>query len=194
MRLQGGKKYLLLLVLTVGFLAVAPLPEVVAADNGDGWRPTYDLVMRWVNFVILAAVIIKFGRRPLMEFLDGRKEEIAYELRRLEQEKQAVMQQVAEMRQQIEASESRYEKMKERIVRQGQDRKQSIITEAQRESLLLMEGAQNHIDNRLRSARRQLRSEIIDLAVERATQQLPGMVTEEDNRNLLDKFLERTNI
>ena len=32
--------------------------EVLAADGN--WRPVYDLVMRWVNFLILAFLLFKF--------------------------------------------------------------------------------------------------------------------------------------
>ena len=179
-------RMLLVIVLVFGLAT-----EGLAADPDDNWRATYDLVMRWVNFLILAAIIVKFGRRPLMSFLSGRKEEIEYELRRLEEEKEAVLQKVSEMRQQIEENEIRYEQIKERFVSQGQNRKQAIIDEARLESRILLEGTKNLIDNRLRSAKQKLRAEIIDLAVEKAMQKLPELVTDEDNRRLLDYFLKR---
>ena len=179
------------LMLVTFYLAFGLVPDAVAADGGDSWRATYDLIMRWVNFIILAAVIVKFGRRPLMNFLTGRKEEIAYELRRLEEEKQAVLHKVGEMRRQIEESESRFEQIRERIIRQGRSRKQALIEEAHRESRMLMESARNHIDNRLRQAKRKLRAEIIDLAADKAIQKLPDEITEEDNRMLVEKYLQR---
>ena len=185
-----NKACFLWLMLFVLFLAFGPVPEGIAAGNGGTWRTTYDLVMRWVNFLILAAIIVKFGRRPLMDFLNGRKEEIAYELRRLEEKKQAVLQKVGDMQQQLEDSQARYEQIKERIIRQGRNRKQAIIDEAHRESRLLMEATKSHIDNRLRSAKRELRAEIIDLAVDKATQKLPKVLTDKDNRRLLEKFME----
>ena len=176
------------LISCLSVLALAP--EALAADSGGDWRTTYDLVMRWVNFIILAAVIVKFGRRPLMDFLTGRKGEVAYELRRLEEEKEALLEKVGEMRQKIEASESRYEQIKERIIAQGNNRKQAIIDDAQRESRILMETAKNHIENRLRTAKRTIRAEIIDMAVSRAMQELPAKVTAEDNRKLVEKLIE----
>jgi len=175
----------------VFFLAFGLVPEAMAADSGESWRVTYDLVMRWVNFLILAAIIVKFGRRPLKNFLSGRKEEIAYELRRLEEEKTALLQKVAEMHRQVEDSEARLEQVKERIIEQGRNRKQSIIDEAHRESRVLMESTKNLIDNRLRSAKQKLRAEITDLAVEKAIRRLPGQLTEEDHRKLVEKFIER---
>ena len=181
------------LIFFVFFSAFGLVPEVAAADNGDGWRTTYDLVMRWVNFLILAAIIVKFGRRPLINFLSGRKEEIAYELRRLEEEKEAVLKKVSEVRQQIEDSEARHEQIKERIIAQGRSRKQAIIDDAHRESQILMESARNHIDNQLRTAKRNIRAEMIDLAVDKAMRKLPEKVSPEDNRKLVEKLIERAN-
>jgi len=179
------------LLLFVYFSVFGLAPEVMAADSGGSWRTTYDLVMRWVNFLILAAIIVKFGRRPLMNFLTGRKEEIAYELRRLEEEKEAVLQKVDEMRQQIEDSESRYIQIKERIVAQGRSRKQAIIDEAHRESRVLMESTRDQINNQLRKAKQKIREEIIDRAVEKAMEILPGKITAEDNHKLVEKLIER---
>ena len=185
------KTFLSWLALIICLSVFGLAPDALAADSGGDWRTTYDLVMRWVNFVILAATIVKFGRRPLMDFLTGRKEEVAYELRRLEEEKEALLEKVGEMRRQIEDSESRYEQIKKRIVAQGNNRKQAIIDEAQRESRILMETAKNHIENRLRTAKRTIRAEIIDLAVDKAMQELPAMVTAEDNRKLVEELIER---
>ena len=191
MKPVGCKVCFFWVMILVCLLAIVPVPDVMAADGSDSWRVTYDQIMRWVNFIILAAVIIKFGRRPLMNFLSGRQEEIAYEIRRLEKEKEAVMQKVGEMQRQMADSDKRYEQMKERIIAHGGARKQAIIDEAHRESRVLMETTRNHIQNQLRSAKRKLRAEIIDLAVDKAIQRLPGEVTAEDDRKLVEKFIER---
>ena len=187
----NGNVFLAGLMLFLVLSAFGWVPEAVAADRGESWRTTYDLVMRWVNFLILAAVIVKFGRRPLINFLSGRKEEIAYELDRLNEEKEAVMQEVGEMRRQIQDSEARYEQIKERIITQGRSRKQAIIDEARRESRILMDSTRNHIDNQLRAAKRNIRAEIIDLAAEKAMQALPGQVTDQDHRKLVERLIER---
>ncbi len=191
MKFERGKICFTWLVFFVFFLAFGLVPEALSADSGESWRTTYDLVMRWVNFLILVAIIVKFGRRPLKNFLSGRKEEIAYEMRRLEEEKTALFNQVEEMRRQVEESEARFEQIKDRIIEQGRNRKQAIIDDANRESQVLMDSTKNLIDNRLRSAKQKLRAEIIDLAIDKAIRRLPSEVTEEDHRKLVEKFIER---
>ena len=44
--------------------------DAQAADGTGDWRPVFDLVMRWVNFLILAFLLIKFSRVPIKNFLE----------------------------------------------------------------------------------------------------------------------------
>lgn len=173
-------------------LLIFLVPGALAAGQTGGWRPTYDLIMRWLNFVILVLVLVKFAWRPLVDFLTGKKEEIAHDIRRMEEEKEQAARKVAEAHKKIEDSSVRFENLKERIIRQGEKRKQAIIAEAQSESKILLESVKRKIDSQVRQAKSTLRSEIIDMAVNLAIERLPGQVTEKDNQKLLDQFLKST--
>lgn len=164
-----------------------------AAEPAGGFRPTWDLIMRWVNFIILVAVIVKFARRPLADFISGKRDEVAYELKRLEEQKNEATERVQEVYSQLSQSRERFEKIKVRIVKQGQDRKQEIIDQAQNESRILLEGTRRKIDHQLQQARVKLRSEMVDSAVDLALERLPQQITEEDNQKLLEKYLSETN-
>ena len=75
-----------LIILTVLFFLLAGAVEVLAAEGGGGWRPTYDIIMKWVNFGILAFIFFKFARRPLKNFLSDKKNEISLQIKKLEDE------------------------------------------------------------------------------------------------------------
>jgi len=173
-------------------LVILLAPGALAADPSGDWRPTYDLIMRWLNFVILALVLIKFARRPLIDFMTGKKEEIAHNIKRMEKEKEQAALKVAEVHKKLADSSIRFENLKERIIRQGEKRKQAIIAEAHRESEILLEGAKRKIDSQVLQAESTLRSEMIDMAVNAAIERLPGQLTENDNKKLLDQFLKST--
>ena len=70
--------------------------DVLAAENSGGWRPIFDLAMRWINFLILAFLIIKFSRVPIKKFLAGKKQDIADEIGGLEAEKEEILRQIDE--------------------------------------------------------------------------------------------------
>ena len=167
-------------------------PALAAAESSGGFRPTWDLIMRWVNFIILVAVIVKFGRRPLADFIAGKRDEIAYELKRLEEQKEAASARAKEVYHQLDDSRERLERIKARIIKQGRARQQEIIDQARSESRLLLEGTRRKVDYQLQEAKQKLRSEMVDSAVDLALERLPQQITAADNQKLLEKYLTDT--
>ena len=170
--------------------AAALIPAAAwAADGGGDWRPTYDLIMRWVNFLILVFVIVKFARVPLRNFLSGQKDTITREIQEMEASRQAAQAKIAEINQQLDEITGRMEKMKTRIVAQGEKRKQEIIDTAQQESRIMLESAKVKIAGRINTATQTIRNEMVDIAVQLAMQKLPQEITSSDNDRLLDHYL-----
>ena len=163
--------------------------EVLAADNSGDWRPIFDLVMRWVNFLILAFVLIKFSRAPIKKFLDGKQQDIADEIGGLEAEKEEVLRQIDDSKKQLENSRHRLSDLKKRIVARGEKNRQMIIEAAEQESKILLKSAQQKINNRIVEARRELKTELVDAAIALATKLLPEKITEEDNQKFIDAFM-----
>ena len=159
-----------------------------AAEMAGDWRPIYDLAMRWVNFIILAFIIVKFGRAPLKNFLQGRQADVARQIEELEQEKNDVLAEVDRNLKAIDTSQERFEKMKTRIMRQGEKRKHAIIEAGKRESTILISGAQRKIENQIRMAEERLRSELIDAAFGIALERLPTVVNAADNERQIEAF------
>ena len=163
--------------------------EVQAADSSGDWRPLFDLVMRWVNFLILAFLLIKFSRAPIKKFLADKKQAIADQIGELETEKDQILRQIEESKQQLKNSQKRLSELKERIVAQGEKNKQKMIAEAELESKMLLKSAKEKMDHRIVEARQVLKAELIDTAIARAIEMLPGKITEEDNRKFIDVFV-----
>ena len=100
--------------------------EALAADSSDGWRPVFDLIMRWANFLILAFLLIKFSRLPIKSFLEGKKEDIAREIEKLEADKNQILLEIDENNKQIENSKERLAQLKKTIIAQGEKNKIKI--------------------------------------------------------------------
>jgi len=159
-----------------------------AAEAGD-WRPTYDLVLRWLNFLILVFVIVKFGRRPLLDFLKGKQEEIGTQIERIEKEKEEISAAADAARRQLEESAQRLEKIKQRIIERGEKRKLEIIAEAREEGRHIMESAHRKVEGTILQAKNKIRQEMIDKAVGIALERLPAEITAQDNEKLFERFL-----
>lgn len=164
--------------------------NALAAETTKNWRSTFDLVMRWLNFVIIAFVLVKFGRKPIKDFFANRRQEIDHQIKKYEQQKEAAEEKIAEAIQMLNNSIARFEKIKKRIVEDGEKKKQQIIEGARQESRILLEGTQQKIGNQIVEARNLIRSELIESAIALAEKRLPEEITAADEQKLLDHFME----
>ena len=167
-------------------------PDAFAAETAENWRTTYDLVMRWVNFAIIAILLVKFAKTPLRDFLADQKGQIERRIKGYEQQKEAVEEKIAENQKMLADSIARFEKIRQMIIESGERKKQEIIEDAQRESQMLLEATQHKIEHQIREARNIIRSELIDAAIALAEKRLPSEITAADEQKLTDLFLAKT--
>lgn len=175
-------------LLPLGASLVFPL-QALAADGGGGWRSTYDMVMMWVNFVILVALLVKFLRRPLGRYLASQRDAIKNAFDDLEAEKARINHDIQALRESMEARRQKAEERHRRIVAQARRERRDIIETAREEAQRRIAKARQQIDARHREARTKLRNEIIDAAVAKAMSELPHQVTPEEEQAWVSLFL-----
>lgn len=179
--------------LTVVFaMLISSSPDALAAETTNNWRSIFDLVMRWVNFVIIAFVLVKFGRKPIKDFFSNRREKIDQQIKKYEQQKEAATEKIEEANQMLKDSMARFEKIKTRIIEEGEKKKLQIIEGAREESMILLAGTRQKIENQILEARNLIRSELIDSAIALAEKRLPEEITAVDEQKLIDHFMEST--
>ena len=98
--------------------------NALASESGANWRPTFDLVMIWLNFGIFAFLLVKYLKTPLINFLRGRQDELTREINRLEEKRDQISQKIHETQQRFEKSEAHYETIKANIITQGEEKKE----------------------------------------------------------------------
>ncbi len=163
--------------------------DALASEGSGGWRPIYDEILLWINFGIIAFVFVKYGKTPLMNFLRGQKEKIAQDIERVEQKKEKAANRIKEIQKVLDEKDARFAIIKDRIVRQGERKKQEIVESAQQQSKMMLNDARRRIDSQFGQAKRAFRAELIDAAIELAMQRLPQEITDEDNDKFSDQYL-----
>jgi F-type H+-transporting ATPase subunit b len=160
-----------------------------ADEGGSTWRSTYDEVMLWLNFGILAFLVVKYGRAPLIAFLRGEAKRTAEEIERVEESKRRTDAKVQEMTSAVENRRERLQSLKERLIQEGERQRSEIIESARSESRIMLEQTRLRIDHQIVEARDRLKAELIDRAVEAALGRLPGVMTADDQKNLVETFI-----
>lgn len=170
------------------FLSLLFLPGMALASSPE-WRANYDLVMKWINFIILAGVIFKYGRTPIKQFLTGQKEDLASEMQKLEEEKATCLSEISSAKIHAEENKQKLVAMKERLIAQGESRKQAIIDQAQSQGAIMIEAAHAKMETRILQAKNMLKLELADMAFDQAIDKLPGLITDADNQMFLDDYM-----
>jgi F-type H+-transporting ATPase subunit b len=164
----------------------------LAAETANNWRSTFDLVMRWLNFLIIVFVLVKYGRKPIRDFFSNRRKEIDQQIKKYEQQKEATAKKIEEANKLLKNSVARFEKIKKRIIEDGEKKKQQVIEDARQESMILLRGTRQKIENQITEARNLIRSELIDSAIALAEKKLPKEITAVDEQKLIDQFMKST--
>lgn len=155
-------------------------------------RATWDLVMRWVNFLILAAVIIKYARAPVIDFLKGKRAETARIIEDIEEKKRSAEDKIKARQIELQASKKRLKLIQDRIISEGQRQKEKMIADAQRESRMMLETAHTKVSGQIRDAHHTIRLELIEMATEKALEKMPLMITEEDHDQMIRLWIEQS--
>ena len=163
--------------------------DAFAEEGGGNWRKTYDMVMLWVNFGILSFVVVKFGKKPLMGFLRMRRDEIAAEIKDLENQKTLVTEKINEARKAMVESDARFAELKETIVRMGEKRRQDLIADAERESEFMMSLAEQKVGGYILAAKKNFKDKLVDAAINLAMTRLPDHMTEADRQDRFESYV-----
>mgnify|MGYP001089497298 CR=1 FL=1 len=168
-----------------------PISAVLAwAAEGEGsWRATYDLVMMWVNFGILAFLLVKYVRAPLLNMLKGEAEKTAAGLTHAQTGKEQADRTIEETLRALETARERMRGIQEKILAEGVRERQRIIDSARHESDLLLERTHQKIEAQIAEARLSLKRDLVDRAVGLAMERLPAEITTEEQHRMVDRFV-----
>jgi len=178
-----------IVLVSTGTLLLFSAAPAWAEDGTREWRPIYDVIMRWINFGILAYFLVKVVGPILVNFLSDQQADIRSKIDKTQKEKDDIVAKLQDAKESLENSGPRLEEIRCRIVEQGEKRKQSIIEDANEQNRLMMKNARQRIDNMIGQARQKLVNELLDMAMEKAVERLPREITEEDNQRLIEKYL-----
>lgn len=176
-------------LLAAGIFFLCMIGPAWAGESTSQWRPVYDLVMRWINFGILAFILIRYGGPPLVNFLRNQKTDIEKKIDQVQKQNEEMAGMVRKAQQELQESASRLDEIKARIIEMGEHQKQEIIEESKSQSRLMLESARHRIDYQIHQAHEKLRLELLDMAMAAALEKLPGEITPEDDRKIIDKYL-----
>lgn len=157
-------------------------PLTAWASEGTGRSPVYDLVMKFVNFGILAGILFYFLRKPVSQGLADRRENIRRELEEARQAKAAAEARYREYKERVANLEAEIRQLRADFETEGERQKERIIAEGRQAAESVRRQAEATGANEVKRARDELRAEVADLAVQLAEELLRKAYTVDDQK------------
>lgn len=190
MNLRINKSILAETMLLVGVCwFFAPYAEVLAADELSLGRKLWDNSLLFINFGILVFLFLKYGRKPLVDYLRGVRKDVESDLNKVETRlSHATSLRDAEL-DKLEGIQAHLDKIREDILELGRHEKEKHIEEGKIAAENMIQHAKNYAHNKIQEAKKVVADEMIDRAFSTVEKVLVKEFSPKDNENVIDQFL-----
>lgn len=168
----------------------AALPAL-AAEEISIVRHWWDFGWRIANFLILAFLIYKLGKQPLLDFLRGQRSLVELEENKLRKAKQEALAEQRALNARMSKMAATLKEFEEGISIIAAKQRGDMLADAKTEAALILDRAELWARQALADAKRQLAEEMLGQAGEIAAQKLAEAVTAEDRAKFFAEFEKR---
>ena len=159
-----------------------------ASEGASEGRKLWNSIMLWVNFGIMVFFFLKFGKKPLMNFLHGESEKIEKDLDEVNSQLQKARSHMDAEAERLEKIDGRLKEIRENILSIGQREKAKIIEKAKNTANQMIEDAKKESQYQFIIAKKGLGEEMLDIAISLVVERLKTGMSAMDNEKIIDRF------
>ncbi len=141
------------------------------------------------SFIVLVAVLSKFGWKPMIQALSEREDKIRSALEQADKARLEASELLKKNEENMARAEEEYQKMMRDSRAMADKVKEEILGKAREQAQQELQRATEEIQRNVDSARQQLRSEVADLAVRAAEKILDETLDAQKQKKVVDSFL-----
>ncbi len=179
-------------LLALGMALMAD-PAWAKAEEVSTFRQIWDQVWLIINFLILAFLIYKLAKQPLIDFLNGQRNLVSIDLDEVTKLRKAAQAELKALRRKTDCLGQELVQFEDQAARAAAKERDHILDQAKRESDLIIERAEHWAEQSLRKAKSELAAEIVELASQIAEEKLKENIGADDKKRLLDQFNQSMN-
>jgi F0F1-type ATP synthase membrane subunit b/b' len=163
------------------------LKDINWFDITNTKQPPYIAML--FNFALLIWIYIRFGKKPIQEGLESRREEIAKEIEEAQRMKKEAKARAKKYQALLAGLAEELEATKLGLIEAGRADKDRIVREAEEKAVRMRKDAVFMLDQEIRQMKVDLVKETVDVAVAAAEELLKKRITQADQERLADEFL-----
>ena len=193
------KRILALLALSVVICATASIAmaQEEQAEKAKGAEAQHEeesafhVVARWANFAVLFGGLIYLLRKPMGEFFQNRRNDIASGLQRAQDAQSGAKARMDEIEQRLANLTADMAALKAEAEKESLLDREKILSEARREVERVVEQSHQEILRVARTVERQIKETIADQVMERASNTLRSEMTQDDEKRVVVRFIKK---
>ncbi|MFO7153507.1 MAG: F0F1 ATP synthase subunit B [Caldicoprobacter oshimai] len=151
------------------------------------WTFIFNIVNTIILFIFLKWLLFK----PIKNFLDRRTQRFEAKIEELKKRESEIEENKRLSREELEKVRQQVKTIMEQAERIAQERIQEAQQEAQRQAEAILEQARRQIEQEREQAVEAVKAQAVNLAVELASKVLQSHITPEQNKAIIEKFLEK---
>ena len=156
-----------------------------------GSESIWSWVFKFVNFIVLAGILVKFAGKPLKEYLENRHRTIKNKLEEAERMLREAEALRVEYEKKIAKLDEEVAAFKETVVAQAEKEKKKILDEAAYLASKIKEQAKLTYEQEAKEAIDKIKEEIARQTIEKAEKIVMEKLTKDDHNRMVGEFIEK---
>jgi F-type H+-transporting ATPase subunit b len=178
--------YFLLFVFLTSFAYASGGSE--GGHEGNKW---FEFAWKTLDFIVLVGFLYWLLAAKIKDFFAGRRKEIKESLDKSAQQKTEAEEKYREYSEKVDKASAEIDGVFEMIKAQGVAEKQKIIEDAEKVARKIKEDAQARIEQELKKASDQLKTEAVLLSSQMAEDILKKNITAQDNEAMVKEYMDK---
>jgi F-type H+-transporting ATPase subunit b len=156
--------------------------------EGNKW---FEFAWKTLDFIVLVGFLYWLLAAKIKDFFVGRRKEIKESLEKSAQQKAEAEEKYREYSEKVDKASAEIDGIFEMIKAQGVTEKQKIIEDAEKVARKMKEDAQARIEQELKKASDQLKTEAVLLSSQMAEEILKKNITAQDNEAMVRDYMDK---
>ncbi len=172
-------------------LAAVSVAGAAEAKETGSFRKIWDLVWIFLNFAIMVFLLVKYGRKPLVDFLARYSSDIGENLDKNKSALASAEEEYQESEKKLADLGEKIEELEELTQAQARRVREKILEEAEEGSKLIISRARDQAGLEIRKARASVKTELVEMALDEAEKKIKEQLRPEDEERIIDEYVKR---
>ena len=156
-----------------------------------GSESIWSWVFKFVNFFVLAGLLVRFAGKPLKEYLQNRHNTIKNKLEEAKKMLEEAESLKAEYEKKIAKLDEEVESFKKTVMVEAEKEKKKILDEAKELTVKIKEQARLTYEQEAKEAIGKIKEEIARQTIEKAEKVVMEKLTKDDHTRMVGEFIEK---